>query len=389
MKVDGLTGSIYQRGGVWWVKYRQHGRVLRESTGSAERLAAEKLLLKRNAAVEEGRTINLQLNRCKVSRLFDLVLTDYEVKQRKSVGKTRERLRKHLLPFFGHRFAAFVTSETVGEYIIRRQQAKRPAKPATINRELAILSRAFKLGRKARLVDQAPAIEKLPERNVRSGFFTRPQLEAVCAHLQAPLVAFFRFLYLTGWRSGEVKALQWRHVDFEAQTIRLDAGTTKNDEGRVIRFTAEVGALLEAQRAYTDAVNRDRGALCQHVFHRNGKPLVDYYDAWRRACLKAGLATKDATGRIKAHRTPHDFRRSAARNLIRAGVHQTVARAFTGHKTESIFTRYNITAEADLIEATERLDRYQQDEAARLSGGHNLGTIGHSEPKTARAGRAK
>jgi hypothetical protein len=118
------------------------------------------------------------------------------------------------------------------------------------------------------------------------------------------------------------------------------------------------------------------------VFHRNGKPLKDYYDAWRRACLKAALATKDAKGKITAQRTPHDFLRSAARNLIRAGVHQTVARQFTGHKTESIFTRYNITAESDLIDATERLDRYQQDEAARLPAGHNLGTIAAAEPKT-------
>jgi hypothetical protein len=123
---------------------------------------------------------------------FALVVTDYEVKKRKSAGKLAERRKKHLGPFFAHRPAAMVTTETVAQYIASRQQAKkRPVKDATINRELAILSRAYKLGRKARLVDQAPTIEKLPERNVRTGFFPRPQLEAVCAHLKASLIPFF------------------------------------------------------------------------------------------------------------------------------------------------------------------------------------------------------
>lgn len=71
MKVEGLSGAIYQRGGVWWVKYYQYGRPVRESTQSTDQRDAEKLLLKRNSAMEEGRTINPKVNRCKIDELLD------------------------------------------------------------------------------------------------------------------------------------------------------------------------------------------------------------------------------------------------------------------------------------------------------------------------------
>jgi integrase len=61
-----------------------------------------------------------------------------------------------------------------------------------------------------------------------------------------PLV---RFIYLTGWRRGEVTRLEWRQVDFRAGEVRFDPGTTKNDEGRVFPFTMELRELLEAQHA--------------------------------------------------------------------------------------------------------------------------------------------
>jgi hypothetical protein len=67
-------------------------------------------------------------------------------------------------------------------------------------------------------------------------------------------------------------------------------------------------------------------------------PIKDYYDAWRRACLKAGLGQRNEKGRIKAQFVPHDVRRSPECNLIRAGVHQTVARQLTGHRTEWTFS---------------------------------------------------
>ena len=89
------------------------------------------------------------------------------------------------------------------------------------------------------------------------------------------------------------------------------------------------------------------------MFHRNGREIKDYYTAWKSACKRAGVT--DANGRAKI---PHDFRRTAARNLVRAGVSENVAMKLTGHKTRSVFDRYDIVSNDDLIDATKRLARF-------------------------------
>ncbi len=141
--------------------------------------------------------------------------------------------------------------------------------------------------------------------------------------------------------------MQWRQVDLKAGRVVLDPGTTKNDDGRIFPFTDELRELLEKQRETTQSVQRERRVLCPWVFHRDGQRIKSFYGAWRTACKKAGVP-----GRI-----PHDFRRTAVRNLVRAGVPERVAMQMTGHKTRSVFDRYNIVSEGNLIEAARRLDR--------------------------------
>ena len=140
--------------------------------------------------------------------------------------------------------------------------------------------------------------------------------------------------------------LEWRQVDFAAGTATLDAGTTKNGEARVFPFAAldELRTLLEGQRAESERLKR-QGVICPRVFHRNGKPIRTFYGAWKAACRSAGCP-----GRI-----PHDFRRAAVRNLVRAGVPDAVAMRLSGHLTRSVFDRYNITSEADLQDAARKL----------------------------------
>jgi hypothetical protein len=93
------------------------------------------------------------------------------------------------------------------------------------------------------------------------------------------------------------------------------------------------------------------------LFHRKGKPIKSFRRAWLTACLKAGLAriVSEKPRVIEAHRIPHDFRRTAIRNLERAGVPRSVAMKMVGHKTESVYRRYAIVDEGMMRESAGRL----------------------------------
>ena len=127
--------------------------------------------------------------------------------------------------------------------------------------------------------------------------------------------------------------------------MRLEPGTTKNKDGRVIYMTPELKSLLEAQRVNTLALQRQTDQIITLVFHNEGQPICNYYKAWQKACGEAGLSGK----------IPHDFRRTAVRNMVRAGIPERVAMQITGHKTRSVFDRYHIVSDGDLKEAAQKL----------------------------------
>jgi integrase len=243
------------------------------------------------------------------------------------------------------------------------QDARQAAGAAngTINREVALLKRAFTLAIRSGAVHAKPYIPMLKEAKPRQGFFEADQFAAVLAHLPEPLRPMVAFAFLTGWRiPSEVMPLQWRQVHFDAATVTLDPGSTKNGEGRVFPMTNALRDVLLAQRAVTDQLQRERGIIVPWVFHRDGKRIRDFLTAWHKATAAAGCPGK----------LPHDFRRTAARNLERAGIPRTVCMALLGHKTESMFRRYAIVAAADLEVAGARLD----------ATGTIPGTIGVSGP---------
>jgi integrase len=183
----------------------------------------------------------------------------------------------------------------------------------------------------------------LREPPARRGFFEQAEYERLLAKLPSYLRAPITFAFWTGWRiRSEIFSLTWNQVDLEEGAVRLWAGSTKNSEGRVIGLPEELRALLK--RLWSEHVAQWPGCLL--VFHREGLPIRAFRDAWRGACKEAGLE-----GRI-----PHDFRRTAARNMVRAGITERVVMQLLGHKTRSMLDRYNIVNEADLREAAKRLD---------------------------------
>jgi integrase len=335
---------------VWWISYYTRGKHVRESTETAEFAAAKDILKKREGEATKGRVTHNLERKVLFSELAALVEKDYELNGYRSAVDIELRHRLHILPFLGKTKATQITEADIDDYILKRRDEG--ASNATINRELVTIKRAYSLGIQKRIISDRPHISMLEEDNVRQGFFERDQLEAIEQHLKPHNRPPSEFAYITGWRKQEVLSLRWPQVDFKAETVRLEPGTTKNREGRVFPFTGDLRAVLEGQRAKAEAL-RKKGIITPWVFFvedkgRAGRRIQDFKRNWKSACLKAGVP-----GRIF-----HDFRRTAVRNLVRSGVPERVAMTMTGHKTRSVFERYNIVSEGDLKDAAARLDAF-------------------------------
>jgi integrase len=274
------------------------------------------------------------------------VLDDYRVNRRRSLVDVQRHLRLHLAPFFGRRRMVDITPADIRGYVTRRQ--REGARNATINRELSVLKRAFTLAVAAGSLSRRLPITLLRENNVRRGFFEPAEFEAVHRRLPPDLADLVTFLYATGWRwRSEAARLRWTSISFDAGEIRLDPGTTKTGEGRLFPFTAELRALLEWRRAVTREREQTLGRAIPHVFSRpSGEPIGSFNKAWATACRGAGIP-----GRVL-----HDFRRTAVRNLLRAGVPERVAMQLVGWRSRQMLDRYHIVSAADLVEAARKLD---------------------------------
>lgn len=366
-------GELKRRGDIWWIRYYRNGRRYEESSGSTKEGDAKSLLRLREGDIERGVAITPKVGRVRFNEAVEDLFNDYRTNRKRTFKNTQRIVDKHLMPFFGERRLASITTTEIRAFIAARQNARTVSRKAftftardgspryvperrleiaavsngEINRELSVLKRIFNLAIQAGKLLQKPHIPLLKEDNVRKGFFERDQYLAILSRLEPAIQPVVRFTYITGWRiDSEVLALEWRQVDFGAGTVVLDPGTTKNREGRTFPMTRELRQLLEQQRAYTDAVQRRLNAVCPYVFHRDGQPIKSFRVAFRTACKAAGCP-----GRLL-----HDFRRTAVRNLVRAGIPERVAMQLTGHKTRSVFERYNIVSMGDLNEAAKRLD---------------------------------
>ena len=363
-------GRVYLRGNTWWIRYSFRGRRIRESSHSENRVDAARLLRKRLSEIERGLLPGNKAEKLTFDDLAAIVRNDYIANKRKSIVHLELHL-SHLRQHFEALRAVDITTDRITEFIAKMQVEGYAA--GTINLHLATLQRAFSLMVNAKLLshDQRPHFPYLAVHNARSGFFERPEFEAILAHLRDELRAPLEASYITGWRfRSELLTRRWLHVDLAAGWLRLDPGETKNREGRAFPLLPPLRALLEAQREHTSAVERELGQIIPWVFHRNGQRIRCIQKAWETARRKAGYPT----------RLIHDCRRTAVRNLERAGISRSAAMRMVGHKTEAIYRRYAIVSEADLREAGDKLATLLENEpkapakVSPIRKGHKRGT---------------
>lgn len=335
----------------WHKDYTINGQRFRGSLGTTDREEAERKLHK-ELADRTGASIEKRAEETTFADLCDLIRQDYRRNNRKTGGEggRLERSIGHLEDFFAGWMAPAIDEAAVEQYVAHRLDEGYAR--ATINRELSALKRMLRLANKQRMLMRVPDISTLKEDNARKGFFSEAELQALLEHLPVELQPLIETAYITGWRKSELLSRNWAHVDLEAGWLRLEPGESKSGEGRQFPLTDRLRGVLEAHQGMKRYLEKKHGKIIQPLFFRyDGRNetgrIKNFFKPWKRAREKAGCP----------ERIFHDFRRTAVRNLVRAGVPEKVAMELSGHQTRSVFDRYNIVSEEMLADAGRQLDQ--------------------------------
>jgi len=363
-------GSLYKRGEVWWVKYYRNGKPYRESAKTASETKAKRLLKKREGEIADGKLPGVVFEKVRFDELAEDFITDYKINGRKSLVRA-ERSVNHLKTAFEGMRVPEITTPRIRKYIDGRLEAG--AENATVNRELAALKRILNLGAKQTppKVDRLPFIPMLKENNVRTGFFEHGDFLALRNALPEYLKGFVTFAYKTGWRVSEIESLEWSNVDLAQGIVRIEGGDTKNGEARTVRIVDELKDIFQRQWEARKSMKK----VLPYVFpNETGTDRIrDFRGAWAKACDDAKIGK----------RLFHDFRRTAVRNMVRCGIPERVAMMISGHKTRSVFERYNVVSDTDLQLAAHKLETYLQAQSGTISG--TVTKIAKKEGQTANA----
>ena len=336
-------GSIYKRGAVFWIQYYRNGKPYRETARTQKESEAKRLLKMREGEISKGKIPGIHFDKVRFNDLADDFLADYRINEKKSLNRAELSVRQ-LNTFFDGCRVPEITTPRIQRYIEKRLEEGKFN--ATVNRELSALKRILNLGLQQTppKVDRVPHIPMLKENNVRKGFFEHGDFIALREALPSYLKGFVTFAYKSGWRVSEIADLKWSQIDLDNNIARLESGETKNAEARTVYLDDEMKVVLLNQKAR----QKELGKISHYVFtNPTGTDRIKYFrKSWERACTDSKIGKK----------LFHDFRRTAVRNMVRAGIPERVAMMISGHKTRSVFERYNVVSETDLKLAAQKCE---------------------------------
>ena len=339
----------------FYIDYYVDGKKVRRSTKATNVTEARKILAERMGDLDKGVPVRTDARKATFDVLSQHLRQYYADQRIRNTYEANVRLT-HLDKFFGKVPVVAITPERIRAYIrhrrTRRTQAGTPIKDSTIQRELSILSKLFKVALRDGKIHHAPYIESLGTKarqgEARKGYLTREDIEFLALRLPVYWRPVLWFGFITGWRiPSEVLTLKRDQVNLK-DGIVTTTEETKTGEAREFPFTAfpELRKILE-----------EVGNGSEYVFHKEGRPLFTRRDY--DGTIDAGSwqqAFKDAVkGTHLEGFVPHQLRHSAVRNLRDAGVPDDVAKQITGHKTDDVYDRYGLARREDRKRAAEKL----------------------------------
>lgn len=376
-----LGKGVYRRANskYLWIRLHFRGKAIQESTKEVDPGRARAYLKHRQREIGADRLglkkfIGPTGERLTMADLLDNLKLSFERRSIKSLKQSLSHI-KRAKDHFGDVRAHELTAVMVDEWYQEQRALPDAPEVSTLNRAVSMLSSALRLAKHHGRLNQVPTLTKLSEAGrERKGFFEKADFEAVVSHLPDYLKDCARFAYLTGWRSGAIRNLTWADVDLQARTIHMRPEHDKVGRGQTLALEGELWAIVERCSAVKIVENQPKHAstkkaeeetkspitignrrlikMSEFVFHRNGLHIGDYRKAWATACKLAGCPGRKF----------HDFRRTAARNMIRAGVSQVVAMSITGHRTVSMFHRYAIVSQDQIREAQAKLQAHLKEQ---------------------------
>lgn len=342
-------GTVYRQNHsrYWWISYwvkGPNGKRLRrrESSNSESFETAHDLLnLRRAEALIPAAAQKIQVSTPETVTIRELVedlLAWYQTENPRPTfhADTLSRWSNHLQPFFGELKAAELGTAHLREYRVKRAEQK--AAFATINRELQILRKAYKLGAES----EPPRVMRIPkfkgaigrEKNARKVFIdaaTVQKLKEAAGKEGLWARAFLEIAFTLGWRKSEIQSLTVGNIHLAENTIRIE--DSKNGEPR------EVG-MIDTLRLLVQPLIIGRKPQ-EPLF-----PVKNFRYAWKRICAAAGVKAGKADGFVL-----HDTRRTSAKSKRFAGVSESVIMDIHGWKGSAMFRRYGIVDQADRMQA--------------------------------------
>lgn len=372
------TGAVQPgpRPGTWYLRYTPKGcRRLGKLIEAPDRKSAEDALTAWRQDLDKQHNPGVKVP---CSYLFDLHLADMRRRQRngKNILDQEAKIRKHLIPFFGSREAASIQLTDINAYV--DQRLKERAAPATINRELSNLRKAFRCGfEENRILAPLAKYKRLPENNIREGFLEHDDYRRIMNHLPAHQHLLWCFAYYLGIRKGELLKFRWDWLlpywKQKMPIVKIPGKFTKNGKPHTIPlYHPEMRAMIEIALVH-------REPSCPFLFQYQGRQLKSIRTGFEKACHDAGLEEVIF----------HDTRRTAIRNMVRASISEKRAMQISGHSTRSVFDRYDITTERDAIDTGDRLEKHwaerAEKEAERASESAQSGYKSGYEPEATSA----